>query len=88
MSRGPNVEGIRSLREIAKRRAEIKRELLAIREVVSKAESLRDELAVIGRKAIKIVEEMDCKATGNTGRDSRFLLMLEGIVNGSDLIQE
>jgi DNA repair ATPase RecN len=88
MSRGPTKDTVNYLREIARKErtlTERRDRLQAVIETNTRDhQKTVEDLKEVRADIIKQLDEMDCRANGNTGWEHRIVWMLAELVNAKD----
>lgn len=77
MSSKPSVEGVAELRKLILRRREILDEVADLQAKVKRIKDLEHEHSAVYQAILDMLENMDCKSTGNAGWEGRFFWMLD-----------
>jgi hypothetical protein len=79
MSGYPSIEGVAKVLELLEKRAKAHQNLSACRIHASNIERYEQEVRNCQRDIVQQLEEMDCKSTGNTGWEERWMSLLQEI---------
>jgi hypothetical protein len=80
MSRRPDYDSVNELRHLLVAQLAAGKKIECLREEQRQLAKLEEQFAELNRKIIKLLEAVDCKASGNMGWEQRITWLLAELV--------